>query len=270
MAWRAPRYCYRHALRDAGAGALSIPGTSTVAAGYPLSRLIDERRSVNFKFGESRSDHWIQVNRSSGSEPAINRLFIPSGHNFSATTDIKLRGDSTSDMSGSPITLINETTNGADVGTGDIDIDLLVSNQSQYVRLEWPSQSGTWEVPELWLTATVTIARGPVPQWTDQKRQNAIALVKASGEFPVIETGAAQREIAVQYARTDTTDTAALEALVDAVGISKPFILDPPYDDEAAIVVKLIEAVRVTWDHPVPELGVKSKRFELRMLESLE
>jgi hypothetical protein len=222
------------------------------------------------KFAASDNDHYIQVNRGSGSEPAITRLFIPSGHNFSATTDIQLRGDSTDDMSGSPITLIAYDGSGADVGTGDIDITF-TSNQSQYVRLDWPpAQAGQWELPELWLTDTVTLTDGVVPDWTDEYVYSAITLEKGSGESPVIETGAPRRFFEFTYQRLGATDTAALEALITAVGISKPFLFDPPYDDEAALVVRLARPPRTTWDHPVPTAGIKTKRFDLQMIQVLE
>ena len=266
MTWRAPRYCYRHALRDAGESA--ITGLNAFHADYPKTRLIDERSSVNMKFAASDNDHYIQMDRGSASEPAITRLFIPSGHNFGATGDIRLRADTTDDMATATL-LIAHDGDGENVGTGDIDITF-DSNTEQYVRLDWPNQSGQWELPELWLTDTVTIIRGPEPKWTDHPVPNAVAIPKASGERPVIETGAAQRLLGFQYAHCETADTASLDALIAAVGISKPFIVDPPYDDEAAIIMKFIEAPRSTWDHPIPQLGVKSKRFELRMLQVLE
>jgi hypothetical protein len=273
MAWRVPRFAYLHALRDAGASA--ITGLNDFHADFPKTRLIDERSSVNTKFNASASDHYIQVDRGSPTRTGINRLFIPSGHNFTLTTNLRLRADGDAAMS-TPTTLIDdtvlygETGGGKFVGTGDIDIPFTL-NSERYVRLDWPSQTDQWELPELWLSQTVwPLTRGPEPNWTDQKIDNAVSIPKSSGESPVIVLGAKQREFILNYARGDTQDSAVLEIVFNAVGLSRPFIFDPPYDDEAAVVVKFVESMRVTWDHPVPTAAVKTKRFTMHLLESLE
>jgi len=254
MAWRAPRYSYIHAAREAGIDA--ITSNNTVHADYPLARLIDERRSVNMRFNSSETDHYI------------NRLYIPIGHNFTSTTDIRLQADDNDTMS-SPTTLISHTGAGANVGTDAIDIEFS-NNQERYVRLDWPSQDGQWEIPELWLTYILEPNRGPEPNWTDQYRYNALAIPKASGERPVIETGVEQREFSFSYARLDATDTIYFDLIIVGVGLSKPFIFDPPYDDEDAVVVRFARPPRTTWDHPVPTAGTKTKRFEFELIEVIE
>ena len=271
MAWRLPRFSWVHALRDAGADAIS--SEHAFHADYPKTRLIDERKSINCKFDESTSGHTIVVNRGSGPD-AISRLFIPSGHNFTATTDLRLEADSTSGFT-SVTTLIDDTVaygtsgGGMNVGTGDIVIDF-TANSEQWVRLSWPSQTGQWELPELILTHMVATTAGPQAGWTDQKVHNAIVLPKASGERPVLETGPEQREFEFTYLYCETADIIILESFIENVGLAKLFLFDPPHDDEDPLLVRLSAATRVNWAHPIPASGVKAKKFVIRMLESID
>ena len=262
MAWRSPRFSYQHGLRDAGVSA--VTSNNTVATDYPLARLLDERASVNMKMNASAADHYIQIDRGASTPTAIDRFYIPSGHNF-AGADIRLRAATDAAITTSVDTLVATVAAAA----GAIDKEF-TSNTKRYVRLDWPNDSGQWEIPEIWLTNVVTTTRGPEPNWPDERKFNSISLPKANGEAPTVTLGASQRVFSFSYARTETADSASLDALIVAVGTAVPFILDPPYDDESAVVVRLSRAPRSLFDHPVPQLGVKSKRYTLDILEVLE
>ena len=71
-------------------------------------------------------------------------------------------------------------------------------------------------------------------------------------------------------------DLTAMEALISDVQMHKPFFVDPasfstpPETDEPALWMKFATPPRVRNEIGVPNLGVKSKHFQLSLIESLD
>jgi hypothetical protein len=261
MSWRNPRYCYLHAARDAGAAAIST--NNTFHADFPKDFLIDDRAGSLCKMGTSEIDHYIQVDRGAGTLDAIDRLIIPVGHNLSGFT-FDLYADDNAGMA-SPTTLIN----GASATAAMIDEDF-ASNQERYVRLV-PVGTGQWAFPELMLTATETTTRGPEPGWVDMLRHNTLDFEKESGSIASLSLGANRRFIEYVYRLVVVAaDLTVFSELIAACGTSKPFYLDPCFDTEAAIWMKLTEDSRQQLDRASPA-SPDSARPEIRlsMLEHL-
>lgn len=258
MAWRNFRLAFLHALREAGASAIST--ANAVATTQPVERLFDGRHGVNFAFDSSESDHDIVVDRGASPE-AIDRMVIPAGHNLDGAT-LVLEGDTTSGFS-TPTSLVSEA-----VAEGLIDIDFS-SNSEQYVRLSFTG-TGQWELPELWLTRTRTMAAGPEPIWGDELRHNALYFSKAGGEDAAVELSASRRAFSFDLRSLPAADDSLIQELIAAVGVSRPFLLDPPFDDEPVRKMRIDFDVRATFDNPIPASNnLKARRYPLTVVDHL-
>lgn len=263
MAWRNARYCILHAAREVGAAGISTG--STFSTTQPKDHLIDNRAGSLTTFTATSSTHYIQIDRGAGAT-AINRLWIPAGHNF-AGWDIRLRADDDVAM-GSATLLIDPAGDGLSVGSGAIDIDF-TSNTERYVRLDWPNETTiNPALGELLLTITRTLTTGPEPGWTDELTPNTrLQELRGGGQAALVE-GADQRSFELRYrAVSDTTDLALFDDLV-ALGLSAPLLFDPPYDDEASVWCRLQEGIRRVQDPQVPATSnARQTQIDVRLLE---
>jgi hypothetical protein len=263
MAWRNPRFSYLDALGDAYAlAAGNITTANAVHADHPITRLFDGRRGPTFKFNASASDHTIVVDRGAGSLTAIDRVFVPWQAWGGAT--FKLEHDDNSGFTSATQAFSVSTTD------GEIVDEEFTSTSERYLRFTWPSGNDVWEMTELLTTAVVTTTRGPEPLWIDQQASNAERLDKASGASAVIGTGASTRTFALRYRMTTEADTTALDALIQAVGVTTPFLFDPPFDDEDGLLVRFIEDPIPEFDHPIPSGGEKRRRYTFELAEVIE
>lgn len=264
MAWRNPRYMILHAIRNAGASA--ITPTPAADADFPVDFLIDDRAGSLFKFGSSSSSAKLEIDRGTGTRTVVNRLIIPAGHNLD-TMDLIVEEDDNSGFT-SPATMLAATT----VSAGLIDETLNQGNQ-RYIRLRIIG-TGTWEIPELYLTEMFTLTRGPDPEWLDRKRTNTLVFEKESGASALLSLGADRREFEFTYRNVDdgdaTSDLARLLLLIDTVGTSRPFYLDPPFDTEGPIWVVRTEDGEDGHEGERPAAtDAPVKRITLSMLEWL-
>jgi hypothetical protein len=259
MTWRNPRYCYLHAARDAGAAAITDNSHGWLAAN-PKDFLIDDRAGALATFDSSETDHWIQVDRGAGSLDAIDRLLIPSGHNLAGTTLTVKTGaadpPTTSRFSGAVV-------------AGLIDEDI-TTNSDRYVRLEITG-TGAWAIPELVYTSTQVTTRGPEPGWLDHLQHNTRHFEKDSGVIASLALGADRRRIEYVYRDVKlAADLLVFAELVATCGTSKPFYLDPCFDTETPVWMKLIEDSRQVQDPAIPAAtNTTQRRIELSMLEHL-
>ena len=83
MAWRNPRFAYRHAVRDAGVSALSLEDGAEDPS-RPLERLLDGRRSTNFACTPVYGAAYVMLDRGAAARTDVNRIYIPVGHNSRA------------------------------------------------------------------------------------------------------------------------------------------------------------------------------------------
>ena len=226
MTWRAPIYSLSHALRAAGSSAIS---TSVAAeTGYPVTNLLDDRGAALFKFSTDAAAHYIQVDRGGSltAADAIDRAWIPAGHNLEGSS-IRVRSSSVVDFASDVTTLLAEDAIVASSGEG-VDRALTESHQ-RYVRLDWPTSSGKWELGELVLTYRNTLERGPESGWEDNTLASVLVNELRSGASARVVTGANRRQLIFQYRGVSATaDLATLDAIAEDAG-KVPILVDPPF-----------------------------------------
>jgi hypothetical protein len=216
-----------HALRDAGASSVS---TSVAAeTGYPVTNLLDDRGSSLFKFSTSASGHYIQVDRGSSlsGADAIDRCWIPPGHNL-AGSSIRIRSATDASITTGVTTLLSEDEIDAS-SAGGVDRGFDVATAQQYIRLDWPTSSGQWELGELLLTARETLERGPESGWEDETVAQVLINEMRSGAEARVITGANRRRFEFRYRDVSvTTDLSTLNAIARDAG-KYPLLVDPPF-----------------------------------------
>ena len=222
MAWQNPGFGWLHAARDAGATA--ITANNAFASDAPKDFLIDDRAGALTSFASSESNHWLAIDRGSGTLEAINHLYIPAGHNFDGA-NIRVRADDTLPMS-APITTILAST--AITGSDAISLSM-TSNTQRYVVFDWPSSTGQWELPELLYTNLKTPTQGPRVRYADETRHPVQIAETQTGARYVLSVGADQRAYDVTWEQVRLeADRTILDDLIAAVGLSKPFLFRPP------------------------------------------
>jgi hypothetical protein len=252
-------------VRDAGLSGVSAANAFTTAG--PKDFLLDDRAGSLTVFATSESDHYVQIDRGAGTLEAIDRLWIPSGHNF-AGADIRVRSAISSDM----ITGVTTELAAVAAPAGALDF-ALSSTTKRYVRLDWPNDTGAWEFGELILTRIRTTTDGPLQGWRDYPQHNRVEFEKESGASATLAMGADRRVLEIDYRATN--DSLFAEMMAD-VGTFKPLLIDPPYGDapaaatEPVVWMKFSEDVRVTeaTDAPASQT-VRYADYRLRLLEHL-
>jgi hypothetical protein len=264
MAWRNPRYAFLHAARTAGAAAIS--SQNAFAAAQPKELLVDDRYSERAKFNAAATDHHVQLDRGAGTLEAIDRLLVPAGHNFSGG-NLRIRHADDSGFTTGVADLLAST---AVSGSALLDYTL-TSSTKRYVRMDWPSSPSTaWEWGEWILTRTRATTRGPEPGWKDAPRHAVQVFETPSAIDALLETGPDRREIEYLYHLVkDAADLAVFEELISAVGMARPLVIDPAYDSEGPLFVRLTQAIERAYDNPAPNTNPISKSYRLRFLEVL-
>ena len=263
MAWRNPRYAFLHAAREAGAAAIS--SQNIFATAQPKDLLIDDRLSDLAKFNAAATDHFVQVDRGAGTLEAIDRLVIPTGHNFNGA-NLRVRHADDAPFTSGVADLLATV---AVASAGQLDY-ALTSSTKRYVRMDWPSSSSTaWEWGEWFLSRTRTTLRGPEPNWPHTPRHAVRTYDLPSGVTAILEEGPDRDAIEYLYnVVKDAADLAVFEDLIAAAGMSHPFILDPAYDTEATAFFLLTAPIEREYDNPNPTVAI-SRSYRLRLLEAL-
>jgi hypothetical protein len=258
MTWSNFIYMFQHAARDAGAAA--ITGNNAFHADFPKDFLIDDRAGSLCKFNGSASDHWIQIDRGSGSLGNFSRMIIPSGHNLDGTTLTVKTGAS------SP----PGTTRFTGAVAAGIIYEAVTINSDRYVRLE-VTGTGTWEIPQLIYTTARTTTRGPEPGWGDYFQHNTLDFQKESGAIASLSLGADRRLFELDYRDVNlAADLLVFSELLTTCGTSKPFHIFPAFDTSTPLWVKLTDDSRQTQDESVPAAtDSPMKHIRLSMLEHL-
>jgi hypothetical protein len=212
-------------------------------------------------FNASEADHYVQIDRGAEGLEAIDRLYIPSGHNF-AGADIRVRSAIADDM----ITGVTTQLAAVAAPAGALDFDL-TSTTKRYVRLDWPNDTGTWEFGELILTRTRTTTDGPLQGWRDFQQHNRVEFEKESGATATLALGADRRVMELDYRATN--DSLFAEMMAE-VGTFKPLLVDPPYDTESVAWMKFSADLRITEGTEVPaSQATRFADYRLRLLEHL-
>lgn len=250
-----PAYGILHA--GALAGASAITTKYATAANFGKERLIDARTTLLMKFSASQADHHVETNRGTGTLEAVDRCWIPAGHNLSGATVRVYSGSSSpaSTLRGSSPTV---------AGTGAIDF-AFTSTTDRYVRVLFDG-TGTWELGELWLTRRRSTVRGLDPGW-----ETPIRVPTEITEFPTREItavlGPARRIFGFSY--HDVDDAAADSVLLTDVanlGRAAAFLFWPPHASTLPFVAKLLEDGDREQDSPMPSIKL-GHEYGFRLIE---
>jgi len=260
MTYRLPQFAFLHAAKETGVGNITL-NNDYEDADFPIAHLIDNRPSSLMKFSQSASDHWIKIDRGSGSLEAIDRLIIPEGHNLDPATTITIETNSTDEWPG--------TTRGTLVtpGSGLLDITL-TSNTDRWIYVEIFG-TGTWEIGQLFFTRTRTMTTaGPDSKWTERPVPAMIRRELSTREAN--STLAANRKAwSLTHNALDSTDVAILDDLLEAVGVgASPFYYDSTDDGDDPRLMR-IENLAPTrqQDNPAPKSNDPTYEIALEMLE---
>lgn len=254
MAYSNPAYGILHA--GALAGSAAITPKYATAAGFGKERLIDSRSALLCRFSASQANHDVEIDRGAGTLEAVDRCWIPAGHNLSGAT-VRVYSGGTSPAS----TLRGSS---AVSGSGAIDFGF-TSNTDRYVRVLFDG-TGQWELGELWITRRRTTTRGLDPGW------GAPSIVPAQiTEMPTREIstllGPARRVFGFSY--HDVDDGGADATLLDdvaALGRAAAFLFWPPASSALPFVAKLLEDGDREQDSPVPVVKL-GHEYGFRLIE---
>lgn len=268
MAFRAPRFSFEHIFRTAGAGAMTA--SHAVDADFPLDNLIDDRNGTLFKFAASQTDPYVQVDL--GAAPtAHTRIIIPRNHNIE---EIVAFDDDNAGFS-SPRTILTQTTT-IDAGV-QFDALLNLSLVQQFVRVQFIG-TALFSLPQIVIAKILAPTVGPnLAEARDEFRANISRQRQPSGQSPTVQLGPQQRFIRYQYEPPITgADLTGIEEMIAAVGMSRPFYVDPasfstpPELDEPVLAMKFDQMPDSRNSIVVPHTEARSKTFELDLIESLD
>ena len=270
MAFRAPRYSYVHAAREVGVAAITL--SDAASADFPVDNLIDDRAGTIFKFNASAVNPTIDFDLGANFDTGLSRLIIPSNHDIESVTVEQDTGGSFA----SPTTLHAADT-GINAGvlydSGPFDQQ---NSTERFIRV---TINGTaqFKIPQIILTKIVTLAKGPfLRDSRDEKIANVARQVQPTGLSPTVQLGPQQRVIEYEYPLVEGADLTAMELLVNTVGMSFPFFVDPasfstpPETDEPVLWMKFAEMPNSSNTVLVPSNQARSKAYQLRLIESLD
>lgn len=240
MAWRNIRLYYLHAARAVGSANI----TSNVSFTTSKDFLVDDRGGSICRLA-SGTNNYIQLDRLVAGT-TINKLYIPAGHELNGCT-IRLESDDNSTFS-SPATMLAAT---AISSSAAINYDVTGSGE-RYVRLTLQT-AGVWGLGELYLSQQRTLVRGPESGWRDEYFYPAQVFEKRTGARPAAEFGTRLRSLGFSFRNVGINDLAFWSALESTVGITRPFLMDLPFDDEGSIWCSLDQPISRTFDPKVPE-----------------
>ena len=267
MAYRKPRFCHLHAVRDVGYGAITLSHSEDSA--FPKANMIDDRTADKFSFSSGEASKHVDVDLGAGFVTGIERVIIPADHNL---TSIRV-GD---DDSGSwPSVNWLHTAQTVVPGT-QIDEEFTPSTQ-RYIYFGLLN-AATHYLRELFLTEILTFTPGPnLANSLDSHRANVTRLEQPTGQSPTVEHGPQQRVIEYDYdSPLSGADLVAMEAFIADVGLTHPFYVDPhsfsatPAVDDPPLLMKFAEMPVSRLAVTVPFSGLLEKTFKLKLIESVE
>lgn len=272
MAYRAPLYSYHHALRDRGYGNVTHYGT--LADGYPIYNLYDNRNTTTCAFGTVYTDPWVQVDLGGTFDTGYNRLIIPANHNI-ATVKVEQADDAAFTTN---VETLHATDTGPTAGyaydSGTFDTQ---ASDRRYIRVTFIGTS-VYYMTQLVLTKMVSLSVGPdLASSTDRYVANTRQIVQPSGNVLSVQHGPHQRvlEYTYNYALTGT-DLTALEGLITYVGLERPFFVSPasfsatPDVDDPPLMVRFSEMPQQKLSVAVPMNGSRAKIISLSMIEAVD
>ena len=248
---------------------------------FPEANLVDDRAGTLFKFLSSQTDPFIDLNLGPShggpiqDTDGIDRLIIPANHNISA---LYVEQDTVANFaSPDPLHATSGSPDTSPVPGTLIDIEFdTKSSDEQYIRVGIIG-TDTYQIPQLILTKVATFTAGPdLADSRDEKVANVARQIQPTGLSPTVQLGPDQRVIEYEYPLIEDADLTAMELLINDVGMSFPFWVDPasfstpPEDDEPVLWMKFASMPNSSNTVLVPSSQSRSKSFSMRLIESLD
>ena len=273
MAFRAPQFYYENAYQERGVANFTLT-SGTADPDFPLDNLIDDRQQFIFQksaavqlildldLGASPTtgyDTWLHPRIDQTVQFAAS---LVEASDAAFTTDVVVLGTistvQTRNFKLNPFAFGNPTL-------------------QRYIRVTQTISDAIRPHPQFVLSKQVTFTRGPVLSGSvDEKAYNFSRLEQISGEAPTIQRAAPQRRLEYTYPALTGADLAAMEALIAAVGMHRPFWVDPhsfsatPDTDDPVLWMKFETEPRVSHALTVPAEGTEAKTFHLNLIEALD
>ena len=260
MAYRNVSLMFLHAFREAPIGNLT---SSTMAAGFPASRVRDDQKNLLARFSAAAANQHFTVDRGAAAtgDDRVDRLIVPSGHNLSGAT-VEVRSSATGTFPG---TLEHSFTAGAGI------IDETFSDVSQqHLRLEIVT-SGQWELGEIIFTRTRSLVRGVNPRFQNFPRPNFAETITEAGLIYRAVNGPEQRRMVLSWQVLDpATDLDVINDLsANSLAGVLPLWLESPDDADPLFHMRIEEAIKRVQDSPNPQGTGLTETVTLEMLEDL-
>jgi len=253
MAYANPAFGILHAGAVAGFGA--ITPKNAMAAGQGVERLVDSRTALLAKFAASAPDHDVEVNRGTGTLEAVDRLWIPAGHNLSGSTVTVFSGAS------SPAS----TNRGSVVATSAAVHLAFTSNTQRFVRVAF-SGTGQWEMGELWITRYRQTVRGIDPGWEAPVSVPTVVMHFATHESTAL-LGPPRRIFHVTFHDVEEGSAdATLLGDVANLGRAAAFLFWPPSSGALPFIARLQDDGSREQDSPAPLLKL-GHEYGFRLIE---
>jgi len=262
MAFRNFRIGFLNAYREAGISALS--SGNAVNSSFPLDNVMDDSAGRTMRFNASVNGHTLDINRGAGfaSLRGIDRIWLAAGHNINI--NLRVLQHTASDFSGATVLMVNTA-----VTLGQAFQAEFTKSDEQYIRVQF-NDTGLWHVPEIVLSETRTFTRGAdLDDANDTLESINRRILHEDGAVSFIELGGPRRRFSATWNRAQTADLTLLQDLIDEVGTSRPFLVDPPSfsvtpdTDEPVRWVRLANDVTQEWATGVTGGGVKKQTFTL-------
>ncbi len=274
MAYRVPRVSYVHAVRDVGAGEITV--SDAAHEDFPVDNLIDDRNGTRFSWSGDVTDPTIDIDLGEVFVTGLSRLIIPANHNIQTVTVLQ-----DSDVAFGSTETLHASDSGPTPGTlyDSGAFDQKVSDE-RYIRI-LITGTAQFYLSQLVLTKVIfgeATSVGPdLADALDGFKTNSLTLEQASGQRPSVQNGPDQRVIRYPYPSPFSgADLTAMEAFVAAVGTHHPFFVDPasfstpPETDEPALWMKFLDMPEVRNSVLVPHTQARSKTYSLDLIESLD
>lgn len=274
MSWRAPRYSIDHYARAAGLAA--ITGANAFSTTQPKDHLIDDRSGTLCTFAATASDHYLQLDRGSGSLNDLDRCWLPGGHNWLGW-DVRVRSATDAAITAGVTTLVDPSVAYTAGGSGGLSVPvdpldfIFTASTQRYVRLDWPNEVTINPAEgELVYSRVRTLKRGPEPAWDDGEQSNVSVSPLESGAEVVIVRGVNRRRLRKRYRLvTLAADLAIWQELVD-LGPSGPLLVDPAFDTEAVVWMRIVDDVLRSQDPQAPaQTDAPRSVLEIELLEAV-
>lgn len=229
MAYRTPRFSFRHAARDVPSSSLILYDTADSNQSEDLSRLVDEQTERLYTMPGSVAYRATADRIGDADRPTLTRCIIPAGHSL-GTHGVWVKAQDASSVS-AWTDLAGDDHEGIyhyAYDGGLLDMELNPGTARRYAALllgpaeTTPASLGEWVMSDVWQPET-----GIVAEWDHPPASRAVAIARMiSGRSFTAINGDPVRYFRVEHKGVGGVDFAGYEALFAAVGTHGTFWYD--------------------------------------------